>query len=123
MKKLSLNTKLAQSLPLDLIEKPKDLSSLQCSMIFNNIYLSGFNSALDEQLLSKIGITHVLNCAVGSKNFKTKLFQNVKYLLLELKDQPGFDLIHSIYLTIEFIENLINQGGKLLIHCSEVNFS
>ena len=121
MKSLKLNIRLAQSIPVELIQTPKDKTRSECSDICKNIYLSGFNFSVDENFLRQNKFTHIINCAIGSKNFQTQTFSQIDYLLLDLKDEPGFDLIYSIYLATEFIEKAIRQNGKLLIHCYEVN--
>ncbi len=48
-------------------------------------------------------------------------FPEIQYLLLDIKDEPGFDLIYSIFQTIDFIENCLKENGRVLIHCFEVN--
>jgi hypothetical protein len=123
MKNLKLNIKLAQSIPSENINQKTDqekLSKLECTQISEQIYLSSYHKATDHEFLTKSGITHIINCAGGSKNFKKIFFDDLKYLCLDIKDEPGFDLIYSIFLTIDFIEKCITTNGKVLIHCFEV---
>jgi len=127
MKGLKINTKLAASIPCEsLLKKQEDeintKAKLECSKISESIFLSGYNVSLDLEFLLKENFSHILNCATGSRTFKTKIYDQMEYLLLDMKDEPGFDLIYAIYSTIDFIENAIKKGGKILIHCVEVKF-
>ncbi len=119
MKNLKLNIKLAQN--IQSTDRRDDHSSkLECTKVIENIYLSSYHISADLGMLKNIGITHIINCATGSRHFKNVFFDELEYLLLDIKDEPGYDLIYSIYLTIDFIEKCINYGGKILIHCFEV---
>jgi hypothetical protein len=120
MKNLKLNIKLAQNIKVEKPEEPDKSSKQDFSEINNQIYLSSYHKANDYDFLKNIGITHIINCASGSKNFKSLYFEDIKYLLLDIKDEPGYDIIHPIFLTIDFIESAILAGGKVLIHCFEV---
>ena len=119
MKNLKLNIKLAQNIQSS--ERRDDQSSkLECTKVIENIYLSSYHTAADISFLKNLGITHIINCATGSRHFKNLFLEEIEYLLLDIKDEPGYDLIYSIYLTIDFIEKCIKIGGKILIHCFEV---
>jgi hypothetical protein len=123
MKGLKINVKLASQIPMEnpqILEKEiENKSKSECSQISENIFISGYQVALDYEYLYKNNFTHILNCATGSKTFQTEIHKGIEYLLLDLKDDPGFDLIYAIYLTIDFIEKASNVG-KILIHCVEV---
>lgn len=124
MRGLKLNTKIAKNLPgeeIPTIEIERRKAKMECSHISGEIYLSGYHPATDELFLTSNNFTHVLNCAFGSRSFKPVLFEGIDYLLLDLRDEPGFDLIYSIYQTIDFIEKAVKQNGKVLIHCAEVS--
>jgi hypothetical protein len=123
MKNLKLNVKVAQSITTEspiVQEENNKLSKLECTEITEHIYLSSYHKATDHEFLTKLGITHIINCAGNSKNFKKVFFDDLKYLILDIRDEPGYDLIHSIFLTIDFIEKCILNGTKVLIHCFEV---
>jgi protein-tyrosine phosphatase len=119
MKNLKLNIKIARDLTVPNTREEQS-SKLECTKISEHIYLSSYHSANDTSTLSNYRITHIINCASSSKNCKITYFPDIQYLLLDIKDEPGFDLIYSIFQTIDFIENCIKQNGKVLIHCFEV---
>eukprot|EP00742_Colponemidia_sp_Colp-10_P003214 GILJ01003423.1.p1 GENE.GILJ01003423.1~~GILJ01003423.1.p1 ORF type:complete len:365 (+),score=14.93 GILJ01003423.1:96-1190(+) len=93
-----------------LVEDARD-----CSKIFDDIYLSGNQTASDLLQLQQIGITHIVNCAgslCGSP------FQNsFEYRTLFLDDNPYQDIITALYETITFVETARKKGGKILLHC------
>jgi hypothetical protein len=120
MKSLKINTKLASLVPCEKIEDSVKKGKLECSQISENIFISGYNVSLDLDYLLKENFTHILNCAYGSKNFKSQIYDNFEYLLLDLKDEPEFDIIYAIYLSIDFLEKCQKKNGKVLIHCVEV---
>jgi serine/threonine/tyrosine-interacting protein len=124
MKSLKLNIKLTSNIPCESqsLKNSDDskLKKMECNEILENIYLSGSQSACNYEFLLKQNFTHIVNCATGSKSFKSEYFEEIKYLLLDMKDEPGFDIIFAVYSTIDFIESALAQGGKILIHCYEV---
>jgi hypothetical protein len=124
MKGLKINLKLASQIPCDQFSKNIEddkKAKFECTHIIDNIYVSGYSISQDYEYLTKNSFTNILNCASGSKNFKSELHSGIEYLLLDLKDDPEFDIIYAIYLTIDFIENNVKKnGGNILIHCYEV---
>jgi hypothetical protein len=123
MKGLKINTKVNIKLDLPIFEtfhlNEFQQSKAECHHILDNIYISGYRWAQDEDFLTSNNFTHILNCAVGSRNFITQTFENIDYLLLDIKDDPAFDIIFPIYSTIDFLEKG-RSIGKVLIHCAEV---
>ena len=85
------------------------------------IYLSGASFSLNSKYLYSNNYTHIINCAYLSKQFQSLILDNVKYLLLDIKDDPLFNLEAYFYKAIEFIEEVKRVKGKLLIHCYEVS--
>ncbi len=124
MKGLKINTKIITKIDtkhkLETLDEPMKNHKLECSHIFDNFYISGYNVSLNKELLIKENFTHIINCAAGSQNFKPEIFSEFEYLLLDVKDDPGFDIIYAIYMTIDFIETAVSKNGKILIHCVEV---
>src|SRR5690606_20043048 len=84
------------------------------------IYLSGYQIGNDYEFLKKNNFTHIINCAASSKNFTPVFYEDFNYLLLDIKDEPGCDIMYYIYLCIDFIEKADkNPHRKILIHCYE----
>ncbi len=126
MKGLKINVKAAQNIKENIhqrcLRNEFDRSRSECSEILENIYLSNYRNAIDNQFIINNCFTHIINCAFGSKNYGSKIIENIEYLSLDLKDDPSFDIIYGIFSCIDFIENAIKVQGKILIHCNEVKF-
>ena len=89
--------------------------------IYPNIYISGYIIANDIDFLLKNNFTHVLNCCSGSSlmnNTPSVNYMNIKYLKINLRDDPNADIINPLFLTINFIEDE-EKNNKILFHCVE----
>ena len=84
--------------------------------IIANVYIGNYKFALDAELLIKEGITYILNCGNGLKNFyeKENLF---KYLYIPLYDSEAQKLDKYLETTNKFIKEGSENGNKILIHC------
>ncbi len=127
MKGLKVNVKAAQNIKEDqntgnYLKNELMENKSKSSKIFENIYLSSYRNANDDIFIINNCFTHIINCAFGSRNFMQRVFEGIEYLTLELKDDPGFEIIFSIFSCIDFMENAIKSKGKILIHCYEVKF-
>ena len=84
--------------------------------IIANVYIGNYKFALDAELLIKEGITYILNCGNGLKNFyeNENLF---KYLYIPLYDSEAQKLDKYLDTTNKFIKEGSENGNKILIHC------
>ena len=84
--------------------------------IIANVYIGNYKFALDAELLIKEGITYILNCGNGLKNFyeSENLF---KYLYIPLYDSEAQKLDKYLDTTNKFIKEGSENGNKILIHC------
>ena len=114
MKKFKLDIKAAQKISTEVNKNISDSNNSfieaksQCNHITGNIYLSSYKKAQDLEFLKSNEITHIVNCAPLSKSFEPVYFENLQYLCLDLKDEPGYDLISVIFSFIEFLEKIDN---------------
>ncbi|KAF7638010.1 hypothetical protein Mgra_00002463, partial [Meloidogyne graminicola] len=88
---------------------------LQLANITENVYLSSQDVAQDLELLKLNGITHIINVATGVKCLFPK---NIIYLSLTVLDVPTENLKRHFDKSIKFINNAIENNGKVLIHCN-----
>lgn len=101
----------AQLLPNTmLLHDPSDM--LPCQ-ILPNFYISNINVAMNAQTLSEHGITHIVN-ASASKNWFPLKYQ---YCKIDIFDWPGADIQQHFPLTNQFIQQGLQSGGKVLVHC------
>ncbi|XP_035211266.1 dual specificity protein phosphatase 3-like [Stegodyphus dumicola] len=89
---------------------------------FNSICLFR-GSARRKEFLKAVGITHVLNTAdgkaFGQVNTGADYYadSNIKYMGLDLIDVPRTRIIDYFGTGINFIDQAVNSGGKILVHC------
>ncbi|KAK3249719.1 hypothetical protein CYMTET_40865 [Cymbomonas tetramitiformis] len=82
--------------------------------IFPEVYLGSYGAAHNKALLKQIGITHVL-CVASS--IKAAFPELLTYKSVEVLDNPEADLAVHFAACFAFINEAIEGGGKVLIHC------
>jgi protein-tyrosine phosphatase len=87
----------------------------KCNEVIPGLYVAGEKIAYNYQKLKEVGITHVINCAgdVCENKFKSEL----DYLTYYLKDHRTENIECVFYETIRYIENALQNNGKVLVHC------
>ena len=89
-------------------------TSFHINMIINNLYIGDLASSCNLSKLKENGITHIVTCIRGV----SEIFPNdFKYLLLDIGDNPSENINKYFNDTNLFIDNAINNGGNVLIHC------
>ncbi|KHJ82375.1 dual specificity phosphatase, catalytic domain protein, partial [Oesophagostomum dentatum] len=78
-------------------------------------FLGSQDVAGDLKVLETEGITHIVNCATGVPNYYPKKF---KYLHLEVLDLPWTDIIPSFREVHNFMQDCVDEGGKVFVHCN-----
>lgn len=71
-------------------------------------------------MLTKLGVTHVLNTAAGKDpdynvNTRPEAYQKlgIKYMSIEATDAMYFNLMPYFEETSEFIDSALNSGGEV----------
>ena len=124
MKKLKNKLNLKVAIPKRIEEKQISLScsvtSIDCSHIIDDIYISGYRASLDYAFLIGNNFTHIINCAGGSKTFFPLYFKEFKYYEIELRDDGNINITDTIVKFISFLKQVTqDKKNKILIHCSE----
>jgi len=89
-----------------------------CSeVVANAVYLGGYQVAGDLECLQRHGITHIVNMAadVCDNSFPDQF----NYLTYYLKDTNSEDISPLFYRTLDWIQNAVDSGGRVLVHCRE----
>ncbi|CAG9315746.1 YVH1_3 [Blepharisma stoltei] len=85
-----------------------------CAEILPGLFIGEYRIAQDMSLLFSNHITHVIIAAEGLEQLYTN---QIHYKYLPILDTPDQDIYQYFEESIEFIENAISQGGKVLVHC------
>ena len=118
--KLGLKVSIPKKKNEKIISLSCSVSSIDCSHIIENIYISGFRPTLDYSFLISNNFTHIINCAGGSKTFFPLYFKEFKYYQIELRDDGNININDSILKFIAFVDEISNnKNNKILIHCAE----
>lgn len=90
----------------------------ECSEVIpERLFISSFQVAGDLERLRQVGITHIVNAAGDICD--NKFPGQFQYLTYYLKDVNSEDISLLFYRTLEWIEQAINSGGRVLVHCRE----
>jgi serine/threonine/tyrosine-interacting protein len=90
----------------------------KAQMIFDGVYLGPYESAKDLEFLKNSGISHILIVAglQETKFLKPKFPEFFIYEGLVIEETPFIQLIGMIDKALEWMDNVIRSGGKILIH-------
>eukprot|EP00931_Biecheleriopsis_adriatica_P115703 TRINITY_DN91468_c0_g1_i1.p1 TRINITY_DN91468_c0_g1~~TRINITY_DN91468_c0_g1_i1.p1 ORF type:complete len:801 (-),score=129.95 TRINITY_DN91468_c0_g1_i1:10-2412(-) len=89
-----------------------------CSEVVPNaLFISSYQVASDEEALSKRGITHIVNTAADICD--SCFPERFHYLTYYLKDANTEEISLLFYKTLEWIQEAIGKGGRVLVHCRE----
>jgi len=91
--------------------------------VYPGIFVGDRHAAQKTEFLKRLGITHILNAAEGTrartvntgKDYYTS--SNIEYLGLELLDNEVEVISHYLHPAMEFICKALDQEGKVLVHC------
>uniref|UniRef100_A0A914W4G6 Dual specificity protein phosphatase n=1 Tax=Plectus sambesii TaxID=2011161 RepID=A0A914W4G6_9BILA len=91
--------------------------------VYPGIWISSQYFAKSIPMLTKTGITHVLNCAEGSHfmcvNTNATYYDKsgITYKGIAAADAPGYNLSQHFQECIEFMADARKRNGKILVHC------
>lgn len=82
--------------------------------VYNNVYIGDFASACNLKKLKEYGITHIITVIRGVD----AMFPNdFEYLLLDVGDNPNYNIKCYFDSTNNFIDKCVKNNGKVLVHC------
>lgn len=83
--------------------------------VIDGVYIGSQDSAFNKTALDESNITHILNVATGIQNAYPEQFE---YLTIKLLDVPETNIREVFTHTNEFIQQALNNNGRVLIHCN-----
>lgn len=84
------------------------------SLVYPNIYIGNYSTSTNKQLLTNLGITHIISVI---PSFNPPFEDKFKYLHIEAYDDEIQDIKQYFEISNLFISKCLNEGGKILIHC------
>ena len=84
------------------------------NLVYPNIYIGNYSTSTNFELLKTLGITHIISAI---QSFNPPFEDKFHYLHIEAYDDESQDISQYFEISNEFINECLNQGGKVLIHC------
>lgn len=81
--------------------------------VYPGLFVGDLRASMDKESLDNNGITHIVSVMNGSG----RVWKDIKYSLCHINDDGWVDLSKFFDSSVGFIEQAINNGGKVLIHC------
>jgi len=79
------------------------------------LYISGWKPTTDEKVLTKLGMTNIVNCTKKEgKHEKLGLFE---YFQISVEDDCEAKIGDHFSKAVEYISAAKEKGGKVLVHC------
>ncbi|TDL17722.1 phosphatases II [Rickenella mellea] len=88
--------------------------------ILPGLLLGAFQVSKSLESLQALGVTHIV-CIRDSKeafSVRPRFPENFKYLVLDVQDSEEQNLIRLFPQAKQFIEEAIDGGGRVLVHCN-----
>ncbi|GFO12758.1 dual specificity protein phosphatase 3 [Plakobranchus ocellatus] len=91
--------------------------------ICEGIYIGEGDSASSVNCMKRLGITHVLNAALGKDAFHVNTNHvmyrkaGMEFLGIEATDFLNYDMSKHFNVAVDFIETGVQSGGKVFVHC------
>ncbi|KAL3860210.1 hypothetical protein ACJMK2_010366 [Sinanodonta woodiana] len=91
--------------------------------VFPGIVLGDHQLARNKPQLQAIGITHILNCAMGAKfnqvntNADYYSMAGIQFMGIKAQDSPTYNMMPHFRPCAEYIDKALKSGGKVYVHC------
>ena len=105
----------------EIIYEPNtDVDRPSPAKILNYIYLGSYWDANNPEYLTRLGITHVLNCSASQRNPDECPYHPdtgiLWYAGVSAVDKESYDMIQHVDKACAFMKKAKNSNGKVLIH-------
>ncbi|ETS75283.1 hypothetical protein PFICI_12227 [Pestalotiopsis fici W106-1] len=81
-----------------------------------NLYIGGQRALFQTNLVKEAGITHVVS--VIDYDVDARQLERMKQLHIDAEDVPGENLLCYFNTTTTFIDDALESGGAVFIHCA-----
>ena len=84
------------------------------SQITENIFIGDIYSPYDKTFLEKNGITNIITAIAGMEPIYNKEYEYLNINIIDINSQEIFDQFDDVN---QYIDSLIEQNKKVLVHC------
>ncbi|KAI8996597.1 protein-tyrosine phosphatase-like protein [Trametes punicea] len=93
-------------------------ASMTPSEITSRLYLSGLYTAVDEEQLTAIGVTHIVSVIENRPKYP-KTLKGLKTLHVPVEDSEYADILQHLDVTTSFIRSALeDRRNVVLVHCA-----
>ena len=93
--------------------------SMPTPIISGQLFLGNASNAMDTNLLNKLGITAILNCATGSCLTNAEYYdEKIIYHEFDAQDVAGYDMTQHLDEALTFFNKCHAEGRPMLVHCA-----
>ncbi|CAH7669464.1 protein-tyrosine phosphatase-like protein [Phakopsora pachyrhizi] len=89
--------------------------------VLPSVFLGPYQASRDLDNLQRLGITHI--CCISETReahlLKARFPENLKYLVLDIRDATDQNLISIFPRVKEFIDSALGCSGRVLVHCGD----
>lgn len=85
--------------------------------ILENQLFIGSQDSVDSDTLNKFKITHILSVGIETPAFSAS--QEIQTIFIKCLDLPETDLKDVLEKSFDFIDNSLESGGCVLVHCNQ----
>merc|ERR1712039_904356 len=90
-----------------------------CAEILPHLILGSCDDARNREVLKRLGVTHVLNCASANVITGAEFYKpfGIEYTEFAAEDTQGFNIMEHYELLASLADAAQAAGGKLFTHC------
>lgn len=93
----------------------KGMKGPYLNQVTSNLAISDVWAAKNSDMLKKAGITHIVTL-LSYSNIRP-VPEGIKNLEMDILDYPDENIIDELKVTNKFIDDAIQSGGSVLVHC------
>jgi len=82
--------------------------------VLSSLYISSWYTIIAQGVLEREGITHILSVMKGVED--SHQLKAYKRMIIDVNDDPDEALIDYFQAAVQWIDDAIGEGGKVLVH-------
>ncbi|XP_012270303.1 dual specificity protein phosphatase MPK-4 [Orussus abietinus] len=111
------NKNMAYEIANKMIREDFDAGPTSCDEIVQGLFLGNLTAATDVEWLKETKITHILTVDSCPLPRKIQVLPDLILKYIQVTDMPREDLLTYFDDSYQFIQNALESGGRILVHC------